>query len=60
MRKYTFPAGSMGPKVASACAFAEATGKSAAIGALADIPGIVRGEKGTIINRSFGSMTLHD
>ena len=35
--QYSFPAGSMGPKVEAACHFAEATGKAAAIGALADI-----------------------
>ena len=57
--QYQFPAGSMGPKVEAACAFAKATGQSAAIGALADIPAIVRGEKGTIINRSFGTTTWH-
>ena len=34
---YTFPAGSMGPKVDAACRFAEVTGKRAAIGALADL-----------------------
>jgi carbamate kinase len=50
MQTYQFPAGSMGPKVDAACRFAEATGKTAAIGALADIPGIVAGEKGTLIN----------
>ena len=33
----TFAAGSMGPKVAAACRFAAATGKKAAIGALADL-----------------------
>ena len=42
-----FPAGSMGPKVAAAIQFVEQTGKRAAIGALADIEGIVAGEKGT-------------
>jgi carbamate kinase len=42
-----FPAGSMGPKVAAAVQFVEQTGKRAAIGALADIEGIVAGEKGT-------------
>jgi len=29
MREFTFPTGSMGPKVDAACHFAEATGKSA-------------------------------
>jgi carbamate kinase len=46
---YEFPAGSMGPKVAAACHFAEATGKQAAIGALKDLPAVLRGEAGTTI-----------
>ncbi|MDX5956008.1 carbamate kinase, partial [Azospirillum brasilense] len=41
MGRHTFPAGSMGPKVDAACRFATATGRTAAIGALADIPAIV-------------------
>jgi carbamate kinase len=51
MRDYSFPAGSMGPKVEAACHFAEATGKRAAIGALKDLPGILRGEAGTTITK---------
>jgi carbamate kinase len=31
----------------------------AAIGALADIAAIVRGEKGTLISESFDAMTWH-
>jgi carbamate kinase len=49
MRDFSFPAGSMGPKVDAACQFAEATGKVAAIGALKDLAAIVRGEAGTSI-----------
>ena len=45
-----FPAGSMGPKVEAACLFASATGKRAAIGALADLDKIVRGEAGTTVS----------
>jgi carbamate kinase len=45
-----FAAGSMGPKVAAACRFAAATGKSAAIGALADLNRIIAGETGTTIS----------
>jgi carbamate kinase len=41
------PAGSMGPKVAAATEFATATGKRAAIGALADIDALVDGSGGT-------------
>ena len=57
--RYKFPAGSMGPKVDAACHFANKTGKMAAIGALADIEGIVRGEKGTLISTSHDPMTWH-
>jgi carbamate kinase len=56
---YRFPAGSMGPKVDAACRFARATGKTAAIGSLADLPGIVRGEKGTLIAEAFGAVEFH-
>jgi carbamate kinase len=41
------PAGSMGPKVAAACAFATQTGNEAVIGSLADIDKIVEGAAGT-------------
>jgi carbamate kinase len=59
MRAYQFPAGSMGPKVDAACRFAESTGKTAAIGALADIPGIVAGEKGTLIGAEHADIAWH-
>jgi carbamate kinase len=49
LRDHNFPAGSMGPKVEAACQFAELTGKAAAIGALKDLPAIVRGEAGTTV-----------
>lgn len=54
-----FPAGSMGPKVDAACRFAAATGQTAAIGALADIAGIVRGDKGTLVRQDFQALTWH-
>jgi carbamate kinase len=44
-----FAAGSMGPKVDAAVRFVEATGKRAAIGALADIEEIVAGRAGTAV-----------
>ena len=44
-----FPAGSMGPKVEAAIAFATATGKPAAIGSLEDPVAIVAGRRGTRI-----------
>ncbi len=49
LRSHDFPSGSMGPKVEAACAFAEETGRPAAIGALADIGAIVAGEAGTLV-----------
>ncbi len=59
LKPYAFPAGSMGPKVEAACRFALATGHVAAIGALADIPAIVRGEKGTLISKAQVGITWH-
>ena len=47
LRQHEFAAGSMGPKVEAALRFVEATGKRAAIGALADIESIVAGTAGT-------------
>jgi len=47
LRALEFPAGSIGPKVEAACRFVEATGRQAAVGALADAERIVRGEAGT-------------
>jgi carbamate kinase len=59
MAKYYFPAGSMGPKVEAACHFALTTGRTAAIGALADVPGMLRAEKGTLISKSFDGISFH-
>jgi carbamate kinase len=59
MDAYVFPAGSMGPKVEAAQAFARATGGHAVICALADIPAAVRGEKGTTIAKDAGEITFH-
>jgi carbamate kinase len=44
-----FAAGSMGPKVDAAVRFVAKTGRRAAIGSLADIPGIVAGTAGTSV-----------
>jgi carbamate kinase len=49
LANYEFPAGSMGPKIEAACEFVNATGRPAAIGALADIERIVAGCAGTRI-----------
>ena len=47
LRSEQFAAGSMGPKVEAAVRFVERTGGRTAIGALADIEGIVAGTAGT-------------
>jgi carbamate kinase len=49
LSRYQFAAGSMGPKVESACEFVRQTGGTAAIGSLADIERIVEGQAGTIV-----------
>lgn len=51
----SFGAGSMGPKVAAACAFADETGQRAAIGALGDLMEIIAGTKGTMIVKNCSS-----
>lgn len=56
MSAYSFPAGSMGPKVAAACRFAERTGKRAAIGALEDLDAILRGDAGTTLDPTSASV----
>ena len=47
LETYTFPAGSMGPKVSAAGWFVRQTGQRAAIGALAELAQLVTGEVGT-------------
>jgi len=49
LRRYRFEPGSMGPKVEAACRFVEATGGTAAIGALGDAAAILDGEAGTVV-----------
>lgn len=49
--KMSFAAGSMGPKVEAACAFASLAGRVAGIGRLADAPDILKGRAGTVIRR---------
>ena len=55
-----FAAGSMGPKVEAASEFVTRTGKTAAIGALADIVRITRGEAGTRVTREASGIELYD
>ena len=54
-----FAAGSMGPKVAAACRFAKASGKRAAIGALADLEKIVAGDAGTTVTTEEAGIVYH-
>jgi carbamate kinase len=49
LRQLDLPAGSMGPKVAAICDFAEATGQFAAIGSLDDAEAVLRGDSGTSV-----------
>ena len=46
-----FAAGSMGPKVRAVCSFVEETGGIAAIGSIADTPGLLSGDTGTTVTR---------
>ena len=56
LRAMSFAAGSMGPKVDAACRYASATGKRAAIGALADLGKIIDGEAGTTVSGNDASI----
>ena len=58
LAKMSFAAGSMGPKVDAACRFAKATGKTAAIGALADLSAILAGTAGTTVSNKVRKMEL--
>ncbi|EML7262569.1 carbamate kinase [Raoultella ornithinolytica] len=49
LRPLAVPDGAMGPKAEAAIQFVEMTGHPAYIGALRDVPAILRGEKGTLI-----------
>jgi carbamate kinase len=49
LSQYKFAEGSMGPKVEAACEFVRLTGRTAAIGALADIDKIIEGQAGTVV-----------
>jgi carbamate kinase len=49
LAKYSFPPGSMGPKVDAACSFVRQTGKVAAIGALNELSAILDNTAGTRI-----------
>ena len=55
LEAYTFPAGSMGPKVSAACWFVRQTGQRAAIGALGDLAQLVTGAAGTQVVAPHGT-----
>ena len=50
LEQHAFPAGSMGPKVAAACAFVRATGRRAVIGSLDQIEAMLAGSAGTQVS----------
>lgn len=54
LQRHRFAEGSMGPKVAAACAFVEMTGGVAGIGRLSDALSILNGTAGTLIKRDLG------
>jgi carbamate kinase len=56
----SFQAGSMGPKVAAACAFVRETGHPAAIGALGDLMEIIAGRRGTMVSAGTTKLSFHD
>ncbi|MBY5935038.1 carbamate kinase [Tateyamaria omphalii] len=60
LERHSFAAGSMGPKVAAACQFVRKTGKTAAIGSLSDLSGMVAGKRGTLISTDVTGITFHD
>ena len=55
LRRMEFARGSMGPKIEAACRFVEATGASAVIGSLAQLPALVDGRVGTTISNRAAS-----
>ncbi|NTU83646.1 MAG: carbamate kinase [Chloroflexales bacterium] len=57
---YTFPAGSMGPKVEAACAFAANTGKRAVIGSLDKALAVLNDESGTVISQEFEGISYYE
>jgi carbamate kinase len=56
IERFDFASGSMGPKVEAARDFAQRTGKTAAIGALEDVPSILAGEAGTLVSNGVATI----
>ncbi|MCY1296337.1 Carbamate kinase 1 [compost metagenome] len=59
LERLGFAAGSMGPKVQAASEFAQATGKVAVIGSLADIEAIVQGKAGTRVTTAKPGLSYY-
>jgi carbamate kinase len=55
---HQFPLRSMRPKVAAACAFAQQTGRQAAIGSLTNVERMLHGESGTIVSPKVKRLEL--
>ena len=53
----SFAAGSMGPKVETACLFASSGKGDAVIGALAVLPALLSGEAGTVVSTATAGVT---
>jgi carbamate kinase len=60
LHRESFPAGSMGPKVAAVCRFVEVTGDLAAIGALTEATEILAGRAGTVVTPAGDFGGAHD
>jgi carbamate kinase len=56
--RFGFAIGSMGPKVEAAIEFASRTGKTAAVGALADLERMAHGEAGTLVTQEAEGLDL--
>jgi carbamate kinase len=56
LRQHTFDAATIGPKVQAACEFAEATGRTAVIGALKDLDALVSDDAGTLVSVGYAEM----
>jgi carbamate kinase len=59
LAEFDFPAGSMGPKVEAAIAFAK-TGKTAVIGALENLAAILAGESGTRVSMDIDGIHYYE
>jgi carbamate kinase len=60
LKQLDFVAGSMGPKIVSACQFVRETGKQSAIGKLSDLTGIMSGEAGTLISNDIRGIVFSE